>query len=74
MVVVVVRDEDHMNRWQIGEGKARIAHAPRTKVSEWARTLGINGIRKKVESRKLDEEGNVIDERQRNLALFEARR
>jgi len=71
VVVVIVRDEDQMDRRQIGEGESRITHASRPQMPKRTRALGIDGIRQDVESGKLDEEGNVIDESKRDLALLE---
>ena len=71
---MIVRDEDHVNRRQIGKGEARIAYPSRPQMSERARTIGIDGVREDVESRKLNEESNVVDEGQCNPALLKTRR
>jgi len=70
---MIVCHEYDVNRWQILKCESRIAHPSRADAAEWARTLLIDRIGQHIESAKLDQKGDVIDERERNLAGSEAR-
>ena len=54
VVVVIVGDEDQVNRWQIGKGEPGLAHALRPNVAKWARALGIHGVRQDIEPGELN--------------------
>src|SRR5262249_12280821 len=73
MVVMVVCDQDQVNRRQVSERKARIAHASRSNVAEGTDALRVDRIRKNVQAAELQQEGDVIDEGEGDLTAVEVR-
>src|SRR3569833_3972738 len=71
VVVVVVADQDQVDWRQLIKRQSRGAYAFRASAAQWANALGVYGVRQDVQAAKLDEEGDVIDERQGDLSLRE---
>src|SRR5882757_4466196 len=67
VVVVIVRDEHQMDRWQLLKRKAGITDAFRADATERTGALRINRIGQYIEARELQQKRDVIDEGERDL-------
>lgn len=74
VVVVIVRDQHQVDRRQRLKRQARVAHAPRADVPQRTDALGVHRVGEDIEAGQLDQKGNVIDERERELPRSKARR
>src|SRR3984893_12224684 len=73
VVIVVVCDEHQVNRWQRLKCEAWVADAPWTETAERTDALRIDRIRQHVEAVELQQERDVVDERERYLTGRESR-
>ena len=62
MIVVIVAQEHHGDRWQILEADRGLTDAPGTDDAERAGVLGIDRIGEEVTGLRLDQERRVADE------------
>lgn len=61
MVVMIMRKQDHIDRWQIGQGDARRRHPARPGKGEWAGTIGPDRVSEDVQPANLDQQRGVAD-------------
>src|SRR5690349_19809592 len=68
VVIVVVRDEDQVNRWQVLEREAWVAYTLRSEVAKWTHALRIDRVGEHIQTPELQQERDVVDKGQRELA------
>ena len=70
VIVVIVTDQDKIDRWQIVHRDARFMHPLRTQPLPWTGTPGIDWVGENIEPVNLDQERRVIDVANRNSLIY----